>query len=607
MKKYLNIKSGIATIEIKLALLFLLLNVFTLPSYAQKAPFFVLDMVHHNPGEPLTQTSFTNPQKLRSYGYNGQVINDFVFAHAALTFDKLDKRIFPEGSKEREWVKQAAEKVRSNIRLAKQAGLKVYYFTDIVVLPKKLVELYRDEICDEQGRITFDKPKTLEIHRLMFDELFETFPDLDGLIIRTGETYLNNVPYHTGGDPITHQEESHIKIIKFLREEVAVKHNKMVFYRTWHPRGLFHVDPAYYLKVTNAIEPHPNLVFSVKHTKGDYHRTYAFNPTIMIGKHPQIIEVQCQREYEGKGAFPNYLMNGVINGFEEYKTNTIQPGNQSLDDIKDNPLFRGVWSWSRGGGWVGPYITNELWCDINAYVISQWASDRTKTELDCFNQYLDHIGITDKASRDKMRQLCLLSAKAVIRGHSSVKYPVNSNWVWWMRDQFLSGIDQIAESKSPSSEGILYKMFTNYYERGLLRNSIKEKEEAHALFGDIVKLSKSIDIPDEKTSNYLNVSSRYGYILHGIIAEGWKIMALGFIGDKTGNYELREMKKAIEKYDQYWGQFKQLKNTEAQSATLYEPYAFVYKAPDYHLKQGMGASVDKYRAIVNKKFKSQSK
>ena len=27
-----------------------------------------------------------------------------------------------------------------------------------------------------------------------------------------------------------------------------------------------------------------------------------FNPCIGIGKHQQVVEVQCQREYEGKGA-----------------------------------------------------------------------------------------------------------------------------------------------------------------------------------------------------------------------------------------------------------------------------------------------------------------
>ena len=49
-----------------------------------------------------------------------------------------------------------------------------------------------------------------------------------------------------------------------------------------------------------------------------------FNPCIGIGKHQQVVEVQCQREYEGKGAHPNYIAKGVIDGFEEFKKSNIK-------------------------------------------------------------------------------------------------------------------------------------------------------------------------------------------------------------------------------------------------------------------------------------------
>ena len=41
-------------------------------------------------------------------------------------------------------------------------------------------------------------------------------------------------------------------------------------------------------------------VITIKHTNGDYFRTYPFNKTLTLSKHKQIVEVQCQREYEGK-------------------------------------------------------------------------------------------------------------------------------------------------------------------------------------------------------------------------------------------------------------------------------------------------------------------
>lgn len=551
---------------------------------------YVMDMVHHNPGEPLTVSAYNDPAYLKKQGYTGQVMNDFTFVHAAITYDSFDKRIFPEGSKERAWVLAAAERVRTNIRNAHAAGLKVYYFTDIIVLPKKLVELYKDEICDSDGKISLEKSKTLEIHRLMLQEVFRTFPDLDGLVIRTGETYLNNVPHHAGNNPIRERVSSHIKLINLLREEVCVKQNKKVFYRTWSFGGM-HDSKQYYLDVTNKIEPHKNLVFAIKHTQGDYHRTHDFNPTISTGKHEQVIEVQCQREYEGKGAFPNYIAEGVINGFEEFNTNTPQQGYQSLQDIKNTSQFKGVWTWSRGGGWVGPYISNEFWIRLNAYVVGHWAQNPGLTEEQVFNQFMKEEGITGKSAK-AFRELSLLSAKAVIRGHSSASLPFERGWVWWTRDHFLDGTNP--DAASPST---LKKAFTKLQQQGLLDKAIKEKFEAVALWEQIDKLSKQVKMRNKTDRKYVQVSSMYGLLLHKIIAEGWNIMAMGFVGDQTGDYDKQKIQASIKLYDQYWEDYQNLKENNPDCASLYKPYAFAYQPPNYQSESGMATSINKYRNI----------
>lgn len=570
----------------KIIAAFVLLNfcLFTPVLYGQDEQFYVLDMVHNNPGEELTESVFNDPGFLSDQGYTGQVMNDFTFVHAAITFDSFDKRIFPEGSRERQWILKAAERVRENIKRAHKAGIKVYYFTDIIVLPRSLVDLYKEEICDENGKISFERPKTVEIHRKMLHEVFDSFPDLDGLVIRTGETYLNNVPYHVGNNPITHGVQSHVKLINLLRDEVCIKRNKKVFYRTWSFGGM-HDSKKYYLDVTDKVSPHPNLIFAIKHTQGDYHRTHPFNPTLSAGKHPQIVEVQCQREYEGKGAFPNYIGDGVINGFEEYKTSPSKEAYRSLNDIKTTPQFRGVWTWSRGGGWVGPYITNEFWIKLNAYVIGHWGKNTNKTEEEIFNAFMDEEGIRGK-SRQAFRELCLLSAKAVLRGHSSAKLPFDRGLVWWTRDQFLGGI----EAGTP-----LFKAFGTWHERQELKAAIEEKYEAVALWKKIVSLSDKLALPDSDDNRYIKVSSRYGLLLHQIIAEGWNIMALGFIGDKTGKYDREKLDASIKRYDTYWESYKQLKEKNPECATLYKPFAFLYQPPSYQAVTGMEASVNRYR------------
>ena len=129
--------------------------------------------------------------------------------------------MFPNGSEEKEWLDNFSSGIKNEINLAKMAGLAVFYHVDLFVLPKKLVEHYKDEICDENGKISIDKEKTLELHRALLDELFLSFPDVDGLIIRVGETYLHDTPYHTGngavkyGD-IENEKRQFVKLLNFL-------------------------------------------------------------------------------------------------------------------------------------------------------------------------------------------------------------------------------------------------------------------------------------------------------------------------------------------------------------------------------------------------------
>jgi hypothetical protein len=58
-----------------------------------------------------------------------------------------------------------------------------------------------------------------------------------------------------------------------------------------------------------------------------------------IGNHAQIVEVECQREYEGKGAHPNFIAQGVIDGFPE-----VHGAPMGLKQkMSETDLIRGVW------------------------------------------------------------------------------------------------------------------------------------------------------------------------------------------------------------------------------------------------------------------------
>ena len=167
---------------------------------------FILDMVHHNPGEPPFRSAFLDPDFLATQGFNGQV---FKHINCIATFDRLGLDLFPQGSPERAWLDAFRPGIEREIRAAKARGLRVFYHVDLFVLPRKLVDYFCDEICDpETGRILLDRPRTLELHRVLFDELRERFPEVDGYIVRVGETYLFDTPYHMGNGPIPRDRKS---------------------------------------------------------------------------------------------------------------------------------------------------------------------------------------------------------------------------------------------------------------------------------------------------------------------------------------------------------------------------------------------------------------
>ncbi len=555
----------------------------------------VMDMVHHNPGEPFTRTAFTDPGTLASYGYDAMVINEFVFPQCAVTFDSFDRRVFPEGSPERAWVMATRDRMREKCRKCHAAGLKCYYFMDIIVFPKRLVELYRDDVCGPDGRISFSRPLTRKLHRIMLDELFEVVPELDGLVVRTGETYLNNTPYHTGNGPVDYKnayeesKEIHAALMNLLRDEVCVKRGKRVYYRTWD-FGYFHSRPDYYLDVVGRVRPHEKFIISIKHCAADFFRGIDFNRTLGLGEHPQIVEVQCQREYEGKGAFPSYIADSVINGFEE---NEGSPDPHTLRDFAKSPLFAGVWTWSRGGGWGGPCIRNEFWCELNARVMANWANGEQETEEGCFRKAAEAMGVMPE-SVDALHHLALLTPKAILRGKSASDAAARNGLpVGWVRDCYLAGINIIIGADW------LYNRILD----GSIEGILADRRESVGMWEEIVELAKTVRCRDKADESYILTSSLYGLRLFRMIEAGWDVMATGLKGDMFGHvYDTARLKAAIDRYDRAKAEYMNLPKERPDAATLFtDQYVRIKVREAFHEVTpvpGLGESVDRYRKLL---------
>jgi hypothetical protein len=524
---------------------------------------FLIDLVHHNPGETPFKTDFTNPRSLAELGYSGQV---FKHVNCAVRFDTLGRNDFKTGSPAGDWMDAMRRSIAGQICAAKAAGLQVFYHIDLFILPRALVQDEAEAICNSNKKISLDCPRTQEIHRALFNEIFRDFPQIDGLIVRVGETYLFDTPHHCGntavplhGEGINPEwsQQQYVKLLHFLREEICVRHDRMLIQRTWDIfNDRFHSDPNFYLAVAEKVPPHPKFLFSIKHTALDFFRRVKVNPSLGLGHHPQIIEVQCQREYEGKGAFPCYIGHMISEGFPENKKPV------GLGTLLQRPNIRGVFTWSRGGGWFGPYLKNEFWCRLNVHVISVLTQNPLKPEPEIFADFCRDTMRMDEASTGAFRKACELSSQALLLGRYCAAY--DAQWQettipteLWMRDDRLGGMEQ------------LKPVFRYLHEHSETAAAIAEKWESVRLWKEALKEFDAVVIPDLSLRNAIDTSFRYAINLFEIIALGWEILAVDFAANYGSALNRNRLCALHARYAAAWEAYLALEESAPDCASLF--------------------------------------
>ncbi|MBO4898367.1 MAG: hypothetical protein J5590_08740 [Clostridia bacterium] len=531
---------------------------------------FIMDMVHDNPGEPRFVTKFRNPETLVEFGFNTQVFRQ---TNTAVSFEKLGDVIFDGDGKK--WLQNMQSVSRDEICAAHSKGLMTMCHIDLFVLPALLYQKYKKEICDESGNISIFKEKTKEIHRVMFDELFEKYP-IDGLIIRVGETYLHDTPYHVGNGAVGYgnpdeEKKAFTELIGFLREEICVRHGKFLIFRTWdYYPDKFHSNKEYYLDVTNCIEPHEKLFFSIKYTALDFWRYVKTNPCLGEGKHKQIIEVQCQREYEGKGAYPMYNMQGVIEGFPETGEK------KGIKDIIKSGKISGIYVWSRGGGWMGPYIKNEFWCELNAYVICRYAGDTSKTEKEIFLSFCKEKMGLDEKNAEAFYKACLKVPEAVLHGRYISAYDKHLNGTKmpsanWIRDDRIAGLHKD-----------LNEVFDCLEAKNSVEDAIEEKKNAVRLWKEIKADFEKISIPNAELKDFILNSAEYAIRFFSIISVAFQIFA------KCRKSE--DVTDLLKEYDKLWEKYKETQLFPDAATLYYDDYLFEEQ------KRGLGDTIEYCRA-----------
>ena len=522
------------------------------PSYLAPARYPVLlNMVHHNPGEPHFESEFTQPEFVRALGYTDQVPK--IEIQCALTYDDYEDDLVPERSAEKMWILRHAANLRTRLAIAERHGVPVYPFTDVLVLPRSVLDKYEEEMSVD-GRLSITRPRTRELLRAQIAELFDRFPTLDGLTVRHGETYLHDTPHHRGSSPARTPAE-HAQLINLLREEICVKRGKRLIYRTWD-FSQFHTQPDFYRAATDAVEPHPLLLFSIKHVNNDFLRGNPFNRTIGLGRHPQIVEVSVnQAGVYGRGSHPYYIGAGVIDGWTE------MADRRGLRDLYTVDNVRGFWTWTWGDGWFGPYFDNPLWVRLNEYVIRAFAGAPQRSEADLFRDYATRqLGLSPTGAA-ALRELCLLSADAAYYGQDTDRAYVRP---WWVRDHFLTG---------PDLGGLV--------EAGIADTVLAEQRANLANWYRMEELSRSIRLPSARDQEFLEVSTTYGRIKYELIAEIWAVQVALARHARGLPYDRRALERAVNRYRDKFAEWTRLRKSSPACPTLYVDHAAVHIAPPF--------------------------
>jgi hypothetical protein len=342
------------------------------------------------------------------YGYNGIVMKGFLefvdFRHLADGY-----AVYKETDSARYRHAALREAVNGMIAYAQQMNVSVVLLTDMLALSEPLAGYLRSEL----GSIDTSDPRLWEVYKLAVRELFETMPEVDGMMIRIGEAgALYNVaewPYYSTLDV---QSPAALRLMLTALGEEASRHEKMIFFRTWSvgvgELGEMHTCPETYDRLFADLDI-SNLVISTKFVGGDYFSYLPVNATLKTGSHPRMVEFQARREYEFFASFPNFM------GAEHQR---------ALQDIgASGTSVSGFWMWTQEGGPqrrspISLYPFHGFWqlIDADVYIAAGLAWDLDADIRSLAEGWVRRTIGGDDASVAVLADILVESRKPVLKG-----------------------------------------------------------------------------------------------------------------------------------------------------------------------------------------------
>jgi hypothetical protein len=271
----------------------------------------------------------------------------------------------------------------------RQRGMQVFLDTDMPALTPPLSRRLGSLAPDAgAGGIDTSDPAVWAVYRAGLEELFDELPSITGVVIRFGE---GGSLYNADGWP--YRSEMAVRSAAGLRAmlrgllPVFEARNKTLVLRSWTVGvgkiGRLHIDPQVYDTVLGDIDS-PALIVSTKFTAGDFFSYLPLNPTLAGGRHRRLVELQAKPEFEGSGAFPDFL------GEEHARALTVlRSANPRIVGTYVLPQFggplragprslyplHGFWLWTDANVFVASRLALDPWADVRQ-LVTRWAGMR---------------------------------------------------------------------------------------------------------------------------------------------------------------------------------------------------------------------------------------
>ena len=386
---------------------------------------------------------YPGPAQALRWGYNAVMTEPWP---ALALYERYDPALYDPARfpGPRAWVETKRREVKADLQQAKALHMKVIAPGDVILLPAQAQLLYGRELTTGGlNRYCIENPKVQALLAAALDELFTTFPEVDGILVRTGENYPMG-PL-TGNTPVSgvcspQGADSLGATLRFLHEQVVGKHGRELIYRGWDLGSTgVHALGASGQRLAAALPGRNGVTLSYKITETDFWRYNRLNPNLLEGPLPRMVEFQAAREYEGKGAFPNYVAAIHASGLPE------APGDPGLRGAH-NAGVRRAWVWAKGGGWDGPYVNDPLWVEANSVALGRLLWN--------VNANPEAIAVDWAAGRfgwdaaPAIARMLMASPQAALKGFYLECFAKLGAWTpnnLWLRDDVISGADKLRE------------------------------------------------------------------------------------------------------------------------------------------------------------------